>query len=130
VTESIESPYFKLNDVVELFAQFTKATQVTLEDGIIEDIYARTRGHPGLTCFCGKKIHEDFSVGKSFVSLAAWLDFAIFILPLEVPFSWATVGRLKETIAQEPNSTFILRNFLCTDLPLAFHDDNDKEMAR
>jgi hypothetical protein len=131
VTESIEAPYFTIEDTKELFAQFTQATEINLEDGIIDDIFARTRGHPGLTCFCGKKIHEELAVGKSTATKAMWLEYAIFRLPMDVPFAWATVGRLKTVIAQKSNSTFLLRHFLCSDMVVTLDEKhNDIEMAR
>ena len=131
VTESIQSPYFNEDDVRELFLQFTNATQITLEKGIIEDIFARTKGHPGLTCFCGKKIQEYLSIGKQTVLLSEWLDYAIFSLPSEVPFSWATVGRLKDCITLEPNFSFLIKYFLYSDLlPVTLRDIRELEIAR
>src|SRR5690606_10991617 len=63
------APYFSLEETKELFKQFTDEIGAILEEGIVEDIFRRTVGHPGLTCFCGKQIHERLLHGQTFLSL-------------------------------------------------------------
>jgi hypothetical protein len=54
VSDTVQVTYFTKEEVISLFGQFSAATKKELERGIVEDIFDRTCGHPGLVCFCGK----------------------------------------------------------------------------
>jgi len=53
-------PFFDLHDTISLFNLFSKARNETLSPDIVQEIFALTRGHKGLTCLLGKIIDEDF----------------------------------------------------------------------
>lgn len=125
VSDSIEAPYFTCEDTKELFQQYQKNSSIKLEDGIVNDIYKRTSGHPGLTCFCGKKISETLALGKATVSLAEWMEYAVFKLPLDVTYAWATVGRLVNFVSKEPYCSFLIKYFLQSDSPVVLGNYGD-----
>ena len=64
VSNILEKSYFSENETKDLFQRFQTQSGKLLEEGIVEDIYYRTQGHPGLTCFCGKKIDEALHPGS------------------------------------------------------------------
>jgi hypothetical protein len=81
ICNTLVSPYFTLEECQELFKDFTEKTKVILESGIVDDIFARTQGHPGFVCFCGKKIQEVLLLRSSSLTLLAWQEYAMFELP-------------------------------------------------
>jgi len=84
VSDAIESPYFTRDDTINIFDQYQTDAAVTLEPGIIDDIFNRTQGNPGLVCFCGKAIHEILMVQKSKMTTSTWLNYATSQLPNHV----------------------------------------------
>jgi len=111
VSDTIEALYFTKEEVKKLFTDFTNICHLTLENGIIDDIFARTNGHQALTCFCGKKIQESLLADskKTHLSLKEWLYYATNILVANVTNVWATAGKLVNTISIAKNSEFLLR---------------------
>lgn len=59
VNETISTPKFTQEEMRNLFKEFCDEYDFQIEDKVIEEIYTRTNGHAGHTCFCGKKIHEN-----------------------------------------------------------------------
>lgn len=82
VNMSYEAPYFDLPQVENLFQDFCDTTKVRLEDGIVQDIFDRTSGHPGLVCFCGLQIQNTLLRMTTSLSLSVWKQFAIVQLPM------------------------------------------------
>lgn len=63
------------------------------------------------------------------MTLAEWLEFAVFSLPTEVPFSWATIGRLEQTISKDPYFSFLMKHFMYSDDAQSFTDTEDFKAA-
>lgn len=120
VSDAIQAPYFTKEEVTTLFKQFEAKTGKKLEEGIVEDVFSRTQGHPGLTCFCGKQLDENIGYGKNEVQLSEWIDYAIFGLPQAISFAWATVGRLQQVVMEPTNSKFLIDYFLHSEGPIFF----------
>lgn len=78
-----EAPYFTKAQVEQLFKEFQDSTGVVLEKGVVDDIYYRTQGHPGITCYCGKAILENLLQLRNVheLSLKDWRTYATFQLP-------------------------------------------------
>lgn len=129
ITDAIEAPYFTKEEVQLLFQEFQQQTAIHLEDGIVDHIFSLTSGHQGLTCFCGKKIHEELAAGESKVTLRQWTEFATLRLPFEAGNSWATVGRLVETVMQKQHLSFLC-SFLYTLDPVEVQDERVIQQVR
>lgn len=86
VSVSESAPYFDSSECKSLFQEFSENAGITLESGIVEDIFSRTSGHPGLVCFCGKKIQEELLLDTNLLTLQQWREFALFSLPRLVLF--------------------------------------------
>lgn len=69
-----EVPPFSRKEVNALFAQFSSAWRAELEDGIVEDIYKLTNGHPATVCWIMKRI-EKWLLNTDRVSKVQWQEY-------------------------------------------------------
>ncbi|EGG15992.1 hypothetical protein DFA_09664 [Cavenderia fasciculata] len=65
VREAVPSPNFSLQAVEHLFYMYQQNSLTTVEHGVVEDIYTRTEGHPGLVCLFGQLIDNNLPVGNT-----------------------------------------------------------------
>lgn len=84
VSESILAPTFTKEETQNLFKEYCNEYRFQISDAVIEDIFMRTGGHAGHTCFCGKMIHEILLKKSKVLKLSDWLLFAIQRLPRKV----------------------------------------------
>jgi hypothetical protein len=100
VREAVPVHMLEEKEVAQLLTEFATAKSVTLEEGIIEDVYRLSAGHAGLVCACGRALdtaavprtHDDI------VTLASWTDYAVRALPLAVR-DWQTIGKMARRVA-------------------------------
>ncbi|EGG19764.1 hypothetical protein DFA_06864 [Cavenderia fasciculata] len=65
VREAVPSSNFSLQAVESLFQMYQQNSLTIVEHEVIEDIYTRTEGHPGLVCLFGELIDNNLPVGKT-----------------------------------------------------------------
>jgi hypothetical protein len=69
VTNHVQNPYFSIKEVMKLFHEFAQDHHITIDDAIVEDIWAKLNGcvtllnwsmraqvshsHPAMVCLCG-----------------------------------------------------------------------------
>ncbi|KAF9161413.1 hypothetical protein BGX21_011008 [Mortierella sp. AD011] len=78
---TVENPYFTQEQTQRLFNEYAADEEITIDDGIVRDIFWKSNGHPGMICLCGKAIHDNLrsKVNESTKNLdyRAWQDFSI-----------------------------------------------------
>ncbi len=92
VQTAVQVLYWTREEVHQLFSQYSTA----IDSRIVDDIYERTAGHPGLVCLCGKIIDEKQHV---FVErYDSWLQYATKSLEKAV-IEWPTMQKMVETLS-------------------------------
>eukprot|EP01119_Soliformovum_irregulare_P012233 TRINITY_DN3167_c0_g1_i2.p1 TRINITY_DN3167_c0_g1~~TRINITY_DN3167_c0_g1_i2.p1 ORF type:complete len:671 (+),score=128.82 TRINITY_DN3167_c0_g1_i2:249-2015(+) len=126
ITQAIANPYFTEEEVEKLFHPLRNL----ICTDIVADIFQRTKGHPGYTCWCGKKITEDLMRGKDRITPSEWIEWANFNLAESVT-NWATAGQLKRIVAQARYSDFLWHHFLYQgDVKVWFQGNTELSLAR
>ena len=97
VGSAFQVPFFTQEQVASLMSGLAQARGGEIEEGVAQDIWARTEGHPGLTCLCGKAIDEYLLVKGEPVSLQRWQRFVVNELP-ECAFTWPTMRKMVDTL--------------------------------
>ncbi|KAF8812558.1 hypothetical protein BYT27DRAFT_7087461, partial [Phlegmacium glaucopus] len=59
VADHIPNPHFTLEEVKRLFLEFAHDNYITIDDGVVEDVWAKSNGHPGMVCLCGRIIFNN-----------------------------------------------------------------------
>ncbi|KAF8347795.1 hypothetical protein F5887DRAFT_1072145 [Amanita rubescens] len=59
VAEFVQSPYFTIDETRKLFREFAEDLGVSIDDAIVEDVWAKSNGHPGMVCLCGRIIDNN-----------------------------------------------------------------------
>lgn len=91
VRDAVQVLYWTREEVHQLFSQYS----TTIDSRIVDDIYERTAGHPGLVCLCGKVIDEkEHSLAEHY---DLWLQYAIKHLEEKI-ISWPTMQKMVETL--------------------------------
>lgn len=131
VKDIVTSPIFNLEDIQQLFADYSSSCGIQVEGSVVEDIYQRTKGHAGLVCFCGKQIAEVLAPGKTSITLGEWIRFAYYVLPLRLPLGWSTIGKLVSLLKNNPSyREFLMKNFLYNSREsVAFTQTEDRDLA-
>lgn len=99
VREAVPVHMLEEEEVAKLLTEFATAKSVTLEDGIIADVFRLTAGHAGLVCACGRAL--DTAVPRTHddtITLASWTDYAVRTLPFVVR-DWPTIGKMARSVA-------------------------------
>jgi len=109
VNETISTPTFTQEEMRNLFKEFCDEYDFQIEDKVIEEIYTRTNGHAGHTCFCGKKIHENVR-HTNILKFNDWLPFAIQFLPKVVYALWKIGSNFQSQIQEDTESQELLLN--------------------
>lgn len=79
-TNHWDIPYWTKDQVEALFREFEESYGVVLEAGIIDSLFAATRGHPGMVCFCGKMIQDKLLLNSAVLSLKEWKEYEVLEL--------------------------------------------------
>eukprot|EP01118_Nematostelium_gracile_P005730 TRINITY_DN1817_c0_g6_i1.p1 TRINITY_DN1817_c0_g6~~TRINITY_DN1817_c0_g6_i1.p1 ORF type:complete len:607 (+),score=63.11 TRINITY_DN1817_c0_g6_i1:750-2570(+) len=107
VADSVESEYWNLDETREIFQQFASENNVVVDPRIAQDIYNRTRGHPGLTCFCGKYIEQELEKDQTMMEYDDWRQFASTKLHRFFWHGWRTMSTLIQECEREKNRQFL-----------------------
>jgi len=59
VTDVVQSPYFTVDETRKLFLEFAGDIGFSIDDAVIEDVWAKSNGHPGMVCLCGRTIYRN-----------------------------------------------------------------------
>lgn len=94
IRDAIKSPPLTLEQVEDLFQQFEKERGMSLDKRIVLDVYARTEGHAGCVCYCGKVIDEELLRNASSVSYATWMRYATKSLDRRIIKRWPTMMKM------------------------------------
>lgn len=92
VRDTVQVRYWTREEVHQLFSQYS----TTIDRKIVDDIYERTAGHPGLVCLCGKIIDEKQNMLSENYDL--WLQYATTKLEKAV-IEWPTMQKMVETLS-------------------------------
>lgn len=81
VADKIQNPNFSMEEVSEVFRQFAQESQIVIEDAVVEDIWEKSSGHPGMVCLCGRSIWDDIedltdTDGKT-VTYPKWQQYSV-----------------------------------------------------
>jgi hypothetical protein len=99
VREAVPVHLLTEEEVARLLHEFAEAKGVTLEEGIVADVFRLTAGHAGLVCACGRAL--DTAVPRTHdgaIPLASWTDYAVRTLPFVVR-DWPTIGNMARRVA-------------------------------
>ena len=99
VREAVPVHMLDETEVTQLLSEFASAKRVTLEEGVIEDVYRLTAGHAGLVSACGRAL--DAAVPRAHggtITLGSWADYAVRELPFVVRH-WPTIGKMASCVA-------------------------------
>ncbi|KAM6503857.1 hypothetical protein JOM56_000800 [Amanita muscaria] len=81
VASVVQNPYFSIDETKKLFHQFAEDLDYLIDEDIIEDIWAKSNGHPGMVCLCGRTIYRNLQilldVLAGTISYKLWQQFPI-----------------------------------------------------
>ncbi|KIM39967.1 hypothetical protein M413DRAFT_446873 [Hebeloma cylindrosporum] len=78
VANHIQTPYFTVEEVKKLFDEFAHDYHITIDDAVVQDIWAKSNGHPAMVCLCGRAIFKNLQSlvdGDSILSDRSWQRF-------------------------------------------------------
>ncbi|RPB01778.1 hypothetical protein L873DRAFT_1842228 [Choiromyces venosus 120613-1] len=109
IGELLKNPYFTSQQVHHLFKEYAWDMQIAIDPDIVDDIFSRSNGHPGLICLCGHTIEENLKMkvdpGTRSLTFDAWHDFQTEML--NKIYSYPTFRRMVDLLLS-PNATTAL----------------------
>ena len=65
VQQSLHIPNLTFQEVEELFCWYQQESHQTIDAEVITAVYNETRGHPGLTCWFGELLTDQYNIDKN-----------------------------------------------------------------
>ncbi|KAM6503837.1 hypothetical protein JOM56_000780 [Amanita muscaria] len=62
VASVVQNPYFSIHETKKLFHDFAEDLGYLIDEDIIEDVWAKSNGHPGMVCLCGRTIYRNLQI--------------------------------------------------------------------
>jgi hypothetical protein len=122
VQRSVHIPNLLSSEVKHMFNWYEKETRQTIEPEVIDSIYYEFRGQPGLTCWFGELLTEQYNTDPSQAITKKHFDFvyseAINVLPNN------NILNIISKVKQPPYHHFVLKLFQ-TNEKILFKYDND-----
>ncbi|KAM6499476.1 hypothetical protein JOM56_004984 [Amanita muscaria] len=59
IADIVQCPYFTIDETRKLFHEFAQDLGYSIDNDIIEDVWAKSNGHPGMVCLCGRTIFRN-----------------------------------------------------------------------
>jgi hypothetical protein len=151
VTDSIQSPYFTIDDTRKLFGEFASDLNIRIENAIVDDIWAKSNGlvaqhecvwflkylnrHPGMVGLCGRTIQRNMErladPQSRSISYSSWQRFPAERLYGEIS-QYNTFGSMIESLsrAEAFSSVNLLRSLFTGFLgDVTLTDDKKKKDA-
>jgi len=123
VQRSIHIPNLTYNEVKHIFNWYEKESKQTIDPDVIDRIYYEFRGQPGLTCWFGELLTEEYNNDHSQPITKNQFDYvysdAINVLPNN------NILNLISKVKQLPYQHFVLKLFQ-TNEKIHFKYDNDQ----
>ncbi|GES96543.1 P-loop containing nucleoside triphosphate hydrolase protein [Rhizophagus clarus] len=136
IRESFNNSNFSKEQIQALFNDFTQEKSITLDEEIIDDIYLRTNGHPGLVGLCGHLIAENLiEAAKRFGNLnfATWQNYVIKLLYSDIQ-NFPIFERLKNMLLDQSENTrnamYFLRSQVFSNSGPYFFKDKDIQFLK
>ncbi|MEM7127871.1 MAG: AAA-like domain-containing protein [Chloroflexota bacterium] len=120
VQRSLRVTNFTLAEVQDLYQQYEDESDQAIESAVVEAIYTDTNGQPGLVCWLGELLTEQYNPGRDqTIDQETWELVSHKARNVE-PNN--TVLNLIAKARETENQNFLLQLFTHSGLPFAFHD--------
>ncbi len=120
IQRSLRVPNFSREEVEDLFCQYEAESGQIVDPGIIERLYAATRGQPGLVCWFGEMMTETYNPGADLpIDLPLWEE--IYDAAIHREWNNTVLNLIKK--AKRPYLNHVVELFSRSNIPFNIQSD-------